>query len=239
MFNQNRILRVLQLISFLQKSPPKSIRHLATIVETTERTTYRYIDLIKSLGFVVEKDAHNKFFIQKVEALLTSEFTNQETRFLKTLLAGVSKQNKLKEAILNKLCINDINSSEGKLILNAHISKLIETIDYAIENGYQICLKKYHSANSNTITDRIVEPIQFTENYTSLAAFEIKTKENKFFNIERITDVKILKKPIVFQELHRYNRPDVFGFGETNSKQEIDLNMSIKAYVILKQEYKN
>ncbi len=141
MFNQHRIPRVLQLISFLQKSPPKSIRHLAVILETTERTTYRYIDLIKSLGFAVEKDAHNKFFITQAEAKSITDFTDKEIRFLKTLLAGVSKQNKLKEAVLNKLCINDNYSSEGKLILNAHISKLIEKIDYANKRYYKSALK--------------------------------------------------------------------------------------------------
>ncbi|MBK9402179.1 MAG: hypothetical protein IPN36_15475 [Bacteroidetes bacterium] len=36
-------------------------------------------------------------------------------------------------------------------------------------------MKKYHSVNSNIISDRLVEPICFTDNYQSLAAYEIKT----------------------------------------------------------------
>uniref|UniRef100_UPI004047C5E1 hypothetical protein n=1 Tax=Flavobacterium sp. TaxID=239 RepID=UPI004047C5E1 len=36
---------------------------MANFLECTERTTYRYIDLLKQLGFEVQKDEHNKFFI--------------------------------------------------------------------------------------------------------------------------------------------------------------------------------
>ena len=63
MHNQHRILRVLQLIAILQKEPAKSIRNLATLIDNTERTIYRYLDLIKALGFDLQRDAFNKYFI--------------------------------------------------------------------------------------------------------------------------------------------------------------------------------
>lgn len=36
---------------------------MASFLESSERTTYRYIDLLKQLGFEVQKDEHNKLFI--------------------------------------------------------------------------------------------------------------------------------------------------------------------------------
>ena len=63
MHNQNKILRVLQLITQLKKQPAKSIRFLAGILESTDRTVYRYLDLVKELGFELHKDYNNKFQI--------------------------------------------------------------------------------------------------------------------------------------------------------------------------------
>ena len=63
MYNQNKILRVLQLISLLKKEPAKSIRFLSGILESTERTVYRYLDLVKELGFELQKDQNNNFLI--------------------------------------------------------------------------------------------------------------------------------------------------------------------------------
>ena len=63
MHNQNKILRVLQMISVLKKQPAKSIRFLAGILESTDRTVYRYLDLVKELGFELQKDQNNKFLI--------------------------------------------------------------------------------------------------------------------------------------------------------------------------------
>ena len=63
MHNQNKILRVLQLISLLKKEPAKSIRFLSGILESTDRTVYRYLDLIKELGFELQRDQNNRFYI--------------------------------------------------------------------------------------------------------------------------------------------------------------------------------
>jgi len=63
MHNQHKILRVLQLIALLKKSPAKSIKNIASILSNTDRTIYRYLDLIKALGFDLQRDAFNKYYI--------------------------------------------------------------------------------------------------------------------------------------------------------------------------------
>jgi len=63
MHNQHKILRVLQLITLLKKEPAKSIRFLSGILDSTDRTVYRYLDLVKELGFELQKDQNNKFKI--------------------------------------------------------------------------------------------------------------------------------------------------------------------------------
>ena len=91
MHNQNRIFRVLQLIAILQKAPAKTIRHLATLLNTTERTTYRYLDLIKQLGFDLQKDTFNKYFIVNNNSN-TVGFTEQEVQELIEHLLASNEQ---------------------------------------------------------------------------------------------------------------------------------------------------
>jgi len=63
MYNQHKILRVLQLISLLKNKPPRSISHLAGVLGSTERTVYRYLDLLTEVGFHVEKDREHRVCI--------------------------------------------------------------------------------------------------------------------------------------------------------------------------------
>jgi proteasome accessory factor C len=235
MYNQNRILRVLQLIAILQKEPAKSIRYLSSYLHTTERTTYRYLDLIKELGLDLCKNEQNKYFIINVANGIG--FTQQEAILLTELLKSSAKHHKLKDSILKKIYVNYEIAISANQILKAHLGKLIETLSKAIHSNKQVILKKYHSANTQTIKDRLVEPIKFTDNYTALAAYEIESGENKYFNIERITDVKITNKNVEFKKQHAYNAPDAFGFGSTTKDYKVELRLNLRAYVILKEEY--
>ena len=75
MLNQHKILRVLQLISLLKKEPSKSIKFIAGILESTDRTVYRYLDLVKELGFDLQRDTHNRFYIVSEDNNETVEFS--------------------------------------------------------------------------------------------------------------------------------------------------------------------
>lgn len=238
MLNQHKILRVLQLISLLKKEPAKSIRFMAGFIESTERTVYRYLDLIKELGFELERDQNKRYFITGDRFQEFDSFTNEEVALLSELLLSSAKDNKLKDAILKKIYFKSEMAVHGNNILNAHLGLIIQKISISIENENKIILKSYHSANSQKISDRLVEPISFSDNYTSICAFEIATQKNKYFNIERITAVEELSEKQEFQSLHKVDQTDVFGFTEWNGEKfDIELNLSLRAFVILKEEY--
>jgi proteasome accessory factor C len=95
---------------------------------------------------------------------------------------------------------------------------------------------KYHSVNSNHISDRLVEPFQFTENYNSICAFEIISKQNKYFNLERIIDVEVLDDLQENKALFEFEATDVFGFTERNGQKfEVELQLSLRAYILFKE----
>ena len=238
MHNQNKILRVLQLIALLKKEPAKSIRFLSGILESTDRTVYRYLDLIKELGFDLQRDSHNRFYIVSEESNETVDFTNEEASLLRELLLSSGKKSNLKDALLRKIYLKSEIVIQGNHLLNAHLGKIVSDLSKAITEHKQVVLKKYQSANSNTIADRLVEPISFTDNYTSLCAFEVETAKNKYFNIERITEVEVLQKQNEFEGQHQLDTPDAFGFTALNGLPfDIDIRLNLRAFVLLKQEY--
>jgi len=238
MLNQHKILRVLQLISLLQKEPAKSIRFMSSFIESTERTVYRYLDLIKELGFELERNQNKQYFIKNDLYNDSESFTNEEVALVRELLLSSGKQSKIKDAVLKKIYFKSEIAVHGNHILNAHLGKIVQKLSLAIQQENKVILKSYHSANSQKIDDRLVEPIAFTDNYTSICAFEEATQNNKYFNVERITDVEQLEAKQEFKNLHKLDPVDVFGFTEYNGEKfDIQLRLSLRAYVILKEEY--
>lgn len=62
--NQMKLYRCLKLLESLKTNP----RHMPTItryLNVTERTVYRYFDLFKQLGYQVNKDKFNKYYLTK------------------------------------------------------------------------------------------------------------------------------------------------------------------------------
>lgn len=208
---------------------------MANFLECTERTTYRYLDLLKQLGFDIQKDEHNKFFIVS-DKQLEDFFTKEEAVYLIEMIKTVGKENNLQQSVLKKIYLKSEVSHQANSLFKAHLSKLVEKLNYGIANHKKVHLKQYHSVNSNKISDRLVEPFQFTENYNAICAFEIATKQNKYFNLERIIDVEVLDEPQENQEQHQLEKTDVFGFTERNGQKfEVELQSSLRAYILLKE----
>jgi proteasome accessory factor C len=91
-----------------------------------------------------------------------------------------------------------------------------------------------NSSNSQKISDRLIKPIGFTENYTSLCAYEVETGKNKFFNIKRITE----ENNSVQQNKPLIDKPDAFGFTAQNGEKfTVELKLSLRAYLLLKEEH--
>jgi len=237
MFNQNRIYRLFQLINYLRAEPPKSMRSIETFLDTSERTVYRYLDLLKDLGFKIERDVNNKVFIAVSSDIDLIPFTPQEADYLKKLILSTGKENQLAQSVLQKVQQSSEIQIGADTLFKAHLSKIVEQISVAIIEGKQLLIKGYSSANSQSVTDRLVEPTCFTDNYDAVSAFEISSNLNKYFNIERMSSVQVLDIPMEHELKHEFNKPDIFGFQDKSMDKEIEIEMSMRAYLLLKEEY--
>jgi proteasome accessory factor C len=238
MLNQHKILRVFKLISLLKKAPAKSARNIAIMIDLTERTVYRYIDLINEIGFDVHKDKNNKYSIKHDDEGANEYFSIEEAQLIKELLLSSAKNSVLKEGIIKKLFVKSEIEIEVNHMINANNGKMVSQINEAIKQQKQVVLQKYYSANSNNISNRIIEPIQFTYNYQMLCAYEIASQQNKFFSVERMSAILPTDKSFEYKAFHRFEKPDAFGFSNIGIKKiKVDLMLNLRAYVILKEEY--
>jgi len=238
MLNQRKILRVLQLIAFLETQPPKSIQQLAKLLETTDRTVYRYLDLLRACGFDLNRDTFNRFSIHtnKQQGV---QFSNEEAAYLKQLVVSAGNQHALKDAVLSKLYASSELAIVAGHLVNAKNGLVVERLAQAIANKEQVILKKYQSIHSETITDRLVEPFGFTDNYHTVMAFEVDTLKNKTFHIERIAEIVFYDTPNAFEHLHEQQVLDAFGFSARADGKTfpVAVTLSLKAYLLLKNEY--
>jgi predicted DNA-binding transcriptional regulator YafY len=236
MLNQHKILRVLQFISFLEQEPSKTVVQLASLLDTTDRTVYRYLDLVKECGFDLQRDKINRFFIVN-DRSNGVRFTPEEADFLKQLVLTNGRKSKLKDAVLSKIYLSSDAAIVAGHLINVKNGKIVERLSLAIANKEQVILKKYQSINSETISDRVVEPFGFTDNYCTVMAYEPESLKNKTYNIDRIAAVEFNNHSSCFESDYEQQIPDAFGFAFSGKKFPVNLELTLKQYLLLKNDF--
>lgn len=233
---QTKLLRLFQIISVL-KTGRWTIKSLAERFDTSERTIYRYINLLEEVELLIEKDFDGKYFIHSSEDELgTTEFTIEEMKLIKKLIQTEVDNNPLKALLLKKLSLNSELDKVPNLIVHARRGKLVEQIAQAMKNRKQLVLRNYHSANSSEITDRLVEPISFGDNYQTVIALDTKDKQSKQFKIDRIGEIVEGENPFEYEKLHQKTTTDIFGM--TGGKSTwVTLNLRMRSYLLLREEH--
>jgi predicted DNA-binding transcriptional regulator YafY len=193
------------------------------------------MDLLDELGFEVSKDENNKFSLKADQ--IVDPFTKEESHLIQEVLTISVKNNPLVKSIKAKLPSLEETNILANNIVNGHLSKLVSQINEAILNKTQIIIHKYQSANTESITDRLVEPVGFTDNYGFLCAYEIESNQNKYFKVERMGSVELLDVKYKFESLHKLYKPDVFGFNDSGEKFNVRLRLSMRAQLWIKDDY--
>lgn len=235
MIPQAKILRIFQLIGLL-KAGGRTVGQLASQLDATERTVYRYFKLLEEIGFIIDVDFNGRYFIHR-EEVETSEdlFTLDEVNILRQLIINHTDA-AVQESLLRKLAFHSESRDLPRQFLKLRIARLFRALTEAIENKKQVTLKNYHSANSQMIADRVIEPFRFGEGFQSVQALDVKDKQCKYFKLERIGEVVISKKPFKYEKLHERTSNDIFG---VSGRKEtwVNLRLSLRAYVLMREEF--
>ncbi|GAB3659731.1 hypothetical protein GCM10028791_33270 [Echinicola sediminis] len=236
---QQKILRVFKLINLLRSNVGKPVSRLAEALGTDKRTIYRYFNLLEDLGFQIQKEYAKFKIVDRIDhhkEAFYGTFTDDETAYLAKLISKSGQKNLLKDSILQKVHLRSDFQQSVSQLFNAHLGTFVDELGEAIKNGFQVTLRDYYSLSSDSVSDRLIEPVAFTTNFESVYAFEVASMSMKLFKLERIGEVKVSAKKHHYQEVHQKLEQGLFGY--TGKDQfYVKVKLSKKAYQLLMEEH--
>lgn len=205
------------------------------MLEVNKRTVQRYIHLLEELGFNIDRDFENRFYIFDSDQVPQLSFTPQETTAMKRMIMALPDSHPLKSGMAEKLYVQSSVEILGTEFYKSRISRLLTQLEKAIDENRKSVLCKYHSAQGNSITDRLVHPLRLTDEFQYLIAREEKSRTIKTFKIERISDVLLLEETFETTTISDEWMPDLFGISGQQSYQVL-LKMKLRAYLLMREE---
>lgn len=240
MSDQAKFKKMLEILLSLNGSFGKSIEELAERFDVSERTIYRYLDTFEEAGFVIEN--HNGYrridkqdpYSREISELL--HFSEEEAFILGKAIHQISAEDPLREQLVKKLYSLYNFDRVANTIIKPEETDKVHSLLKAINNQTQAVLTNYRSGSSQTVSDRHVEPFDFTPNYTGVVCYDYEDGRCKIFKTSRIDKVYALCEPWEHAEKHMKVRTDVFRHQMTNSIA-VHLRLSLLACNLLKEEF--
>ena len=238
--DQPKIERLLRLIKLLTSNVNYTVDEIACKLEMSRRTVYRYIDTLKSAGFVVRR-VDDSFHMLKENHRLDDidklvHFSEEEGALVNRLIDGLDDTNMLKLNLRKKLAaVYNFTSLADCVVKKESVANTHELIS-AIEGRRQVVLRRYSSSNKGDVRDRVVEPFEFTTNYIQVWCYEPQTGMNKLFRVSRIGSVEVTDAAWQFESEHCSAKMDIFRTGGTEGRR-VKLELGVMAKNLLIEEF--
>ncbi len=233
--------RILRLIGLLIGNR-RTTQELSEILECDLRTVQRYIQLLKTAGFLIEYHCRGVPFLSGRKGRLKDisnlvHFNEEEAFILRKAIDSISGETQLKQNLRKKLYSIYNFPDIVEIVVKPELGETVHRLIEAINTKKTVRLKGYQSANSNTISDRIVEPYQFTTNYSQIWCFDLKNNKCKLFTTARIQAVEETDLPWRNKLSHTVAGVDVFRNSGFKPVGWVKLQLNIRATSLLKEEY--
>lgn len=242
MSDQAKFQKMLEVLLLLDCQYGRSIAEISERFEISQRTVYRYLDTFKQVGFVIDNKNNSGYFkidkendtVLEISNLL--HFSEEEAFILSKAIHGIDDTDELKNKLVKKLYSLYDFDRVIHAIAKKEESENIYALLQAIKQQKQIILESYKSGNSKNIRNRIVEPIDFTINYTGVWCYDVEDGNNKVFKTSRIKNVSILDTVWENKPIHKKGIVDVFRM-QSFEPILICLELSLVAYNLIIEEY--
>ncbi|MFM9949681.1 MAG: helix-turn-helix transcriptional regulator [Saprospiraceae bacterium] len=233
---QEKLKRLLLMMEMLR--PPGSTLHqIAKQVGMTKRSAERYVHLFGEVGLGCDKDDAGRYYLfEPTFRSITVSLSYDEAVFLSDLIAQAAPENPLSPVIQTKLFLRSNAGSRVKNQFKINVPDVIQALSDAMRYNRQVELDTYFSAITGQKVIRILEPLEFTENYRYLLAYEAKDKRVVNLKIDRITSVKILDTTCTQKPGH-IKGVDAFHMAANEEFHEVSILLNSLAYRLLIEEY--
>lgn len=232
--------RLLKMLLNLASSRNFTKNELCDRYRISQRTFYRDIKTLQNVGFAVEQQ-DGLYWIDKTASLFKElhelpYFSEEEAFIMQHAIHSINENNQLKTKLVQKLYSLYKFGKVAEVIVKKEQSENIHNLMEAIRQKKRVILHDYHSANSNTIQSRTVEPFDFTTNYIATWAFDCNDKVCKTFKNSRIGKVEVLDATFRHEDKHNSIPMDVFRISAQN-QTTVKIKLSLRAAELLREEY--
>ena len=240
MLQETKTHRILKFILYLSNSYPKSKRECISFLEIKDSAFYDYCKILREIGFDLtqKRGLYNLDYNDKDHLVLKSilHFTEEENYLLSKAIDNLGESTAALSGLKHKL-ISFLNHDKPiELYLRKEKKEKALKLNDALKAKKQVMLNDYASGNSQTVSNRIVEPFSFSDDFNLVWAFDTGIKENRQFKTSRIKEVVITPLPWEYQRFHRAMPVDIFrNTGELT--KEIIIEMNLRARNLLIEEY--
>ena len=239
--DQPKIERMLRLMKMMSGNTNYTIEELASKLGMSYRSVYRYIDTFKASGFVIEKLQKNVYKVGKmprshVDMSKLIYFSEEEAYLVNSMIDGLHPTNQLKIDLKKKLSAIYSCTSIANYVHSEDTVSNIQELEKAVREKKKVILKAYESANSKGVSDRFVEPFEFTTNCIDIWGYDLEKKECRVFKISRISSVVILEDYWTNEDEHQKSMTDCFRMSSFE-QTPVKLELSLRAKNLLLEEY--
>ena len=247
--DQPKIERMLRLMKMMSGNTNYTIDELAEKLGMSYRSVYRYIDTFKASGFVIEKLQKNVYKVGKmprshVDMSKLIYFSEEEAYLVNSMINGLHPTNQLKADLKKKLSAIYSCTSIANYVHSEDAINNIQELEVAVRDKKKVILKSYESANSHEVTDRFIEPFEFTTNCIDIWGYDLEKQECRVFKISRIKSVVVLDDSWSNEDKHQKSKTDCFrmsGYEQTPVKLELSLmakNLLLEEYPLAQKDIK-
>lgn len=240
MKNGKPIERILQLLFYLNYPFGRTLNDCKSAIFISKSTFYEYLKTLQDLGFFIS-NIGGKYYLDTTKSSnewFTKLFhINEEDAYLLSkaidgLDIAVPKANILKQNLLKVFDRELFAYQLAKQSENSVTKKLI----HAIQKHKQVLLVNYYSGNSQTISNRLVEPFKISDSFNMVWCYDVEKQSNRQFKISRISAIKETSFDWEYKPLHKSMPTDIFrNTGEL--KYTIEIKLNIRSYNLLVEEY--
>lgn len=236
-----RIYRLLRLMQLLSSNVDYTTPELKELLEISERSIFRYLEVFKDAGYALQKKDKNihKLFKMPADFIDLKDLvyiSKEEAHILHTLLMSISGDSQIHINLEQKLAALFDDTSITEIIGHKCSAENVRMLKEAMDRRKRVVLMNYESSHSTSISDRIVEPYGFSVNYSDVYAYEVTTGLCKIFKICRIGWVRMTEQDWENERHHEDITQDCFRMSGKESIP-VTLKMTLKAKNLLIEEY--
>ncbi|MEM6265111.1 MAG: WYL domain-containing protein [Bacteroidota bacterium] len=236
---RERILRIMRIL--LERPRAYTKKQLADLCGVSKDTIDNDFKAFELAGFGLDHDQKFRYFFKgdqpykQLEDLLC--FTEEDQLLLEQAIDHISPNSKQAKSLKRKFeTLYDFQKLGHPLLRKPYLTK-VDTLKTAEEEEVMVRLVGYRSSNSNTESDRLVEPFNCMPDHDTVHTFDVDRDGLRHFRISRVKRVEILyDRPWEYKNKHATRLTDVFRVVDSDQRM-VHLRISVGAYKELVERF--